>query len=204
MQAQVIDTKSPDSFLNIVINYLETHSYTVFFTTTPLSAAQQDLDTQQHPANGWNYDAEESFPFAMHTDLKRDLYAHLRASNDSTGQGGPPLFEKYNFLSPGKYLRSIRAPCSRNHGICSINWHSCPRTSVQDFVQLSTVLIFYRYFHGRFRDPHPTLHSICRNKRYRRLGGILRCIHKGDGCYRADEQTAMKRLAVCMYDFSIL
>ena len=107
VQAQVIDTKSLDSFLNIVINYLDTHSYTVLFTTTPHSAAQQELNTQQHPANVWNYDAEESFPSGLHTDLRRDLYAHIRAPDNSTKQISPPLFEKYNFLSPGKYLRSI-------------------------------------------------------------------------------------------------
>jgi len=50
----------------------------------------------------WEYDADEPFPSAMRTDLKRDLNSHVRrAKNTTTSSNNVPLFEKYNFLSPG-------------------------------------------------------------------------------------------------------
>jgi hypothetical protein len=42
----------------------------------------------------------------MHTDLKRDLNSYVsRASNASNPQANLPLFEKYQFLSPGTFSR---------------------------------------------------------------------------------------------------
>lgn len=50
----------------------------------------------------WEYDAEEPFPSVLRTDLKRDLNSHVRRASNTTARGNNvPLFEKYNFLSPG-------------------------------------------------------------------------------------------------------
>lgn len=51
----------------------------------------------------WEYDAEEPFPSALHTDLKRDLHSHARRAGNRTTTSTVPLFEKYNFLSPGEF-----------------------------------------------------------------------------------------------------
>jgi len=90
-----------DSFLNALISPLT--SYTVLYTTTPSpQALQQAQAISQHQPYMWEYDAEEPFPSALHTDLKRDLYSHARrAGNSSTSANNVPLFEKYNFLGPG-------------------------------------------------------------------------------------------------------
>ena len=54
---------------------------------------------------------DETYPSALHTDLKRDVAGpNLRRASsnntssdeDSTMQAGLPLFETYQFLSPGK------------------------------------------------------------------------------------------------------
>jgi hypothetical protein len=48
------------------------------------------------------YEMDEPYPSAMHQGLKRDIkYEPLKSGNHSM-QDGLPLFEKYQFLSPGK------------------------------------------------------------------------------------------------------
>ena len=48
------------------------------------------------------YEMDEPYPSAMHQGLKRDIkYEPLKSGNRSM-QDGLPLFEKYQFLSPGK------------------------------------------------------------------------------------------------------
>ena len=48
------------------------------------------------------YEMDEPYPSAMHQGLRRDIkYEPLKSGNHSM-QAGLPLFEKYQFLSPGK------------------------------------------------------------------------------------------------------
>jgi hypothetical protein len=48
------------------------------------------------------YEMDEPYSFVMHQGLKRDIkYEPLKTGNRSM-QDGLPLFEKYQFLSPGK------------------------------------------------------------------------------------------------------
>lgn len=63
-----------------------------------LSAPAKSLN---HPDN--LYEMDEPYPSAMHQDLKRGdfQYEPLKSSN-KTMQDGLPLFEKYQFLTPGK------------------------------------------------------------------------------------------------------
>ena len=39
---------------------------------------------------------------SLHTELKRDLGKHKRATGDNITLPDGPLFERYQFLSPGK------------------------------------------------------------------------------------------------------
>lgn len=82
-----------DSYLNSLLATLD--SYTVIYATLDNLSPPQS----QHPEQ---YEMDEPYPSNMHTDLKRDLNAHIvRASNASNPQADLPLFEKYQFLSPG-------------------------------------------------------------------------------------------------------
>lgn len=47
---------------------------------------------------------DEPYPSALHTDLRRDLTQLRRQANGTSddAQAGLPLFEKYQFLTPGK------------------------------------------------------------------------------------------------------
>lgn len=81
--------------------------YVVVYAATPL--ADGSVVSQQ-------YEMDEEFPPALHTDLKRDLDMHKkslgdrrRASGNSTNQqAGLPLFETYQFLTPGMSLSTSR------------------------------------------------------------------------------------------------
>jgi hypothetical protein len=49
------------------------------------------------------YEMDDPYPSALHQDLRRDIkYEPLKSSSNSTMQDGLPLFEKYQFFSPGK------------------------------------------------------------------------------------------------------
>ena len=56
---------------------------------------------------------DEPYPEAPHIDLKRDTGLHRRQDSDDDMQAGLPLFEKYQFLSPRKFMREFTS--------CSIN-----------------------------------------------------------------------------------
>jgi hypothetical protein len=70
----------------------------------------------------YQYD-EPPYPAGMHTDLKRDIGedgAHVRASKEKWGQENLPLFEKYQFLTPGMLSRcvsSLHRNTNNNPGI---------------------------------------------------------------------------------------
>lgn len=69
-----------------------------------------------------DYEKEDEPPFhnGMHTDLKRDVEhgARRRAGKVKNPQNALPLFEKYQFLSPGQYHRLVnpdqRSECFAN------------------------------------------------------------------------------------------
>jgi len=84
-----------DSFLHAVISEVGGEKYTVIYTTTPpaadyVSAAQQATD----------YEMDDPFQSVLHTDLKRDLGAHVTKGNGSD----LALFDTYEFLSPGIFM----------------------------------------------------------------------------------------------------
>ncbi|CAD0106178.1 unnamed protein product [Aureobasidium uvarum] len=86
-----------DSYLNSLLATLD--SYTVLYATLDNLSPSQSQHREQ-------YEMDEPYPSNMHTDLKRDLDAHVfRASNASNPQADLALFEKYQFLSPGTSSR---------------------------------------------------------------------------------------------------
>ncbi|KAH0142532.1 BIG1-domain-containing protein, partial [Aureobasidium melanogenum] len=89
-----------DSYLNSLLATLD--SYTVLYATLP------NLFPPFKPQHPEQYEMDEPYPSNMHTDLKRDLNAHIvRASNASNPQADLPLFEKYQFLSPGIFMGGV-------------------------------------------------------------------------------------------------
>lgn len=86
-----------DSYLNDILAQLD--SYTVFYTTRPVSA--DDYQEIQHPDP--SYEMDSPFPAGMHGDLKRDLGVHVSAANTSNLYSNVPLFEKYQFVNQGKF-----------------------------------------------------------------------------------------------------
>lgn len=67
----------------------------LMYITTPPAQKIQDQGSQHH------YEMDDPYPSSMHTDLKRDVYPRADDSNNDM-QAGLPLFEKYQFLTPGK------------------------------------------------------------------------------------------------------
>ena len=67
----------------------------LMYITTPPTHKVQDQGDQHH------YEMDDPYPSSMHTDLKRDVYPR-QDSGSGDMQAGLPLFEKYQFLTPGK------------------------------------------------------------------------------------------------------
>jgi len=75
---------------NVLKDLATHHSYTFILLSTPATNVEEDEDYPVY---------EAIFDDAVHMDLKRNLYARKR---NSTGPADPrPLFEKYQFLTPG-------------------------------------------------------------------------------------------------------
>jgi hypothetical protein len=69
--------------------------YTVIYTTTPVGAVIDSEDVES--VEPVVYDAE--FDATEHLDLKRDF--RVRADNSTNSTDTRPLFEKYQFFTPG-------------------------------------------------------------------------------------------------------
>lgn len=101
-----------DDYLDIVIANAtkNTEPYVLIYTSSQQLRVQEQTE-QDHP-----YEMDEPYPSALHTDLKRDLEHHKKrahsnaarrqpsSSNADSGQSNLPLFETYQFLSPGKVI----------------------------------------------------------------------------------------------------
>jgi len=81
-----------DAYLNTVLEELPVDSaYTVIYTTTPVSA-------ETHITYEPTFQDQEP----LHVELKRQIDFVPRA--DEKNATSPPLFEKYQFLSPGIFM----------------------------------------------------------------------------------------------------
>ncbi|KAK8222877.1 BIG/ATPase V1 complex, subunit S1 [Phyllosticta paracitricarpa] len=81
-----------DAFLEAVMSKVQDKSYTLIFTTTPVSGAQIPVP-KEHEVQ---YEMEDSY--GLHTEMRRETRQPPKVSNDVA------LFEKYQFLSPGTSL----------------------------------------------------------------------------------------------------
>lgn len=69
------------------------------YTTSPSTVAPQP----DHAEPEW-YEMDPLFQAPIQMELKRDLSHHKRASNDTITLPDGPLFERYQFLTPGLFM----------------------------------------------------------------------------------------------------
>jgi len=85
-----------DMQLDTILNSVRGSRYTVIYTTTP------PTDVITHSTS-----YEPSFVEPLHTEMKRQFNLQRRADEDNTNSTVPsnaPLFEKYQFLTPGLFM----------------------------------------------------------------------------------------------------
>ncbi|GAM88793.1 hypothetical protein ANO11243_068270 [Dothideomycetidae sp. 11243] len=101
-----------DAYINAVISSLPTKKYTVIFRSTPVDA-QQYQQSNGESRQQQLYDMDDEFPSSVHANhFKRDVTAYPRAANGSNLDSNLPLFEKYQFLSPGMRMQKrVRIQC---------------------------------------------------------------------------------------------
>ncbi|ERF68090.1 hypothetical protein EPUS_06901 [Endocarpon pusillum Z07020] len=91
------DILDHDASLSLILDMLRNRNYTVLYTTTPAVPASHVAGT---PKQYEMYSYDES----LHTELKRDVDSEpVKVRNNQTLVDGP-LFEKYQFLTPGLFM----------------------------------------------------------------------------------------------------
>ncbi|KAL9124384.1 MAG: hypothetical protein Q9217_006278 [Psora testacea] len=93
-----------NAFLASVLDLLPSNKYTVIYITTPSKAAPQPALAESQP-----YEMDALFDAPVHMELKRDLLHHKRASDSNITLPNGPLFERYQFLSPGLFMGLLAA-----------------------------------------------------------------------------------------------
>lgn len=108
-----------DLFLFNLLKILPSPNYTVIYTTTP--ALGQDKHIEIEPSN---YEMDRTMTPLVHMDLKRDLCMHQRASRNASNGTSLPLFERYQYFTPGKpvytytsFVPKLADPTRPIHGI---------------------------------------------------------------------------------------
>ena len=87
-----------------VLDILSSTKYTVLYTTSPNNDAAVHEQTESAP-----YEMDSTFQAPVHMELKRDLNHHERANDGNITLPDGPLFERYQFLSPGMSRLSDRS-----------------------------------------------------------------------------------------------
>ncbi|KAI9686686.1 MAG: hypothetical protein M1820_010573 [Bogoriella megaspora] len=88
-----------DEMLGDLLSKAADQSYTVIYTTTPPPLDAYSLGDHSQQV----YEMDQEFPEAEHIELKRDFASHIRATDNSS----LPLFETYQYLSPGEPTSDI-------------------------------------------------------------------------------------------------
>ncbi|OCT46529.1 hypothetical protein CLCR_02021 [Cladophialophora carrionii] len=96
------DLSANDVFLASLIDLLPKQNYTVLYTTS--RSADGMVVTQGREA--LDYDMESQLQESLHLDLKRDLGVHASANRSGNNQTiiDGPLFDKYQFFTPGIFM----------------------------------------------------------------------------------------------------
>ena len=89
-------SRSIDLFLSNLIDMLPTSDYTVLYTTSPVAA--EIVESVEEPTL---YEMDHHMDPLGHMELKRDNGIQARATNDSVVLPEGPLFERYQFFTPG-------------------------------------------------------------------------------------------------------
>lgn len=88
-----------DAFLASVLDLLSSTKFTVIYTTTPPNADYQPAFVESE-----SYEMDAQFQVPVHMDLKRDFSNNKRASDGNITLPDGPLFERYQYLSPGLFM----------------------------------------------------------------------------------------------------
>lgn len=70
--------------------------YTVIYTTSPPT-----IGHSSEPAEPEEYEMDSLFQAPVHLELKRDMSHQIRASDVNITLPNGPLFERYQYLTPG-------------------------------------------------------------------------------------------------------
>lgn len=96
---------SSDATLKAYLDLLPSRDFTVLFTTTPPGVRCESSENESEEKLSFEMDREFQEP--LHTNLKRDVAIHQprKVGNQTIVEG--PLFEKYQFFSPGMACKTI-------------------------------------------------------------------------------------------------
>jgi len=93
-EQQIVDN---DAFLATIIDLLPSSNYTAIFITTPVDPSLSiGLDSQLYEMDA------DIYQNPIHLEMKRDFLSH--SPRGDKGDSNLPLFEKYQFLSPGIFM----------------------------------------------------------------------------------------------------
>ncbi|MCJ1296328.1 hypothetical protein MMC34_007894 [Xylographa carneopallida] len=92
--------RTNDLFFSNLLDLLPSPNYTVIYTTTPASESYQQ-HTDIEPTM---YEMDKMMSPLVHIDLKRDISMHTIASGNSTNTTSLPLFERYQYFTPGLFM----------------------------------------------------------------------------------------------------
>lgn len=124
---------------NVLQDLAKHHLYTFILLSTPSTKA---LEVDESPVY------EATFDDSVHMDLKRSLYPRAGGRNSSIPTDTRPLFEKYQFLTPGMLLPNY----------------------------FEALLMTFRSFYGIACGPRPSFHFVPWSQRYLKSAGILCCV----------------------------
>ena len=134
--------------------------YTVIYITTPPSLENPSQQTHKQQIYEMEEELEFNFENSEHIELKRDFNLHIRAVDNTS----LPLFETYQFLSPG------RVPASRAQ-LRLMNWAN----------------VFARSVYGWLREPALDPCTLYWHQRDCGSRGVLYGVQQGDGSGCAEE-----------------
>ena len=104
----------PDAFLASLLSMLPTKRYTILYTTTPPSApstTDRHTNAPKSKPESEAYTIDTDFQSPLHMEMKRDFQ---QARRDEDGEKiqlpDGPLFERYQFLTPGTQTLPLPSP----------------------------------------------------------------------------------------------
>lgn len=97
------DLAQNDAFLASILDMLPSSKYTVLYTTTSRRSSRQVPLTEISK----EYEMDSEIQDSLHMDLKRDLGSHEISKRDNITLVDGPLFDRYQFFTPGKSRSSF-------------------------------------------------------------------------------------------------